>query len=119
MRAAALAFLAGACALAGGAAHAGSLTVRDGNNAWTVNEDQSADSNDFVLRHLVNGTLPDELGNCRALKNLWVKGNKITGRLPDSVALLPKLEYLDIHANQMSGPLPAGNPQIRRIGWVG
>ena len=60
MRAAALALLAGACALAGGAAHAGSLTVRDGNNAWTVNEDQSADSNDFVLRHLVNGTLPDE-----------------------------------------------------------
>ena len=60
MRAAALAFLAGAWALAGGAAHAGSLTVRDGNSAWAVTEDPQPDANDFVLRHFVNGTLPDQ-----------------------------------------------------------
>ena len=60
MRAAALALLAGACALACGAAQSGSLTVRDGNNAWAVTEDPQPDANDFVLRHLVNGTLPDE-----------------------------------------------------------
>lgn len=63
MRAAALAMRAGAgaiaCALAAGAAHAGSLTVRDGNDAWTVNEDPQADASDFVLRHLVGGTRPD------------------------------------------------------------
>jgi hypothetical protein len=55
--AAALAFLA----LAGASAHAGSLTVRDGdNNGWTVNDDPQADANDFVLRHLVQGAQPDE-----------------------------------------------------------
>jgi hypothetical protein len=59
MRAAALAFLALAGALAG-AAQAGSLTVRDGNNAWSVTEDPQADANDLVLRHFANGTLPDE-----------------------------------------------------------
>ena len=58
--AAALAFLAAACALACGAAQAGSLTVRDGNNAWAVMDDPQPDTSDFVLRHLVNGTLPDE-----------------------------------------------------------
>ena len=60
MRVAALALLAAACALACGAARAGSLTVRDGNNAWAVNEDPSADANDFLLKHLVDGTRPDE-----------------------------------------------------------
>lgn len=62
MRATALALRASACALActlAGGAHAGSLTVRDGNDAWTVNEDPQADASDFVLRHLVGGTLPD------------------------------------------------------------
>ena len=53
--AAALALLA----LAGGPAHAGSLTVRDTNGAWTVTEDPQADANDFLLKHLVDGTAPD------------------------------------------------------------
>ena len=60
MRAAALALLAAACALAGGAAHAGSLIVRDGNDGWAVNEDPQPDANDYVLRRFVNGTGPDE-----------------------------------------------------------
>ena len=49
-----------ACALAGGPAHAGSLTVRDATSAWTVTEDPQADASDFLLKHLVNGTAPDE-----------------------------------------------------------
>ena len=51
-----LALVAGACALA----HAGSLTVRDADSAWTVTDDPQADANDFLLRHLVDGTRPDE-----------------------------------------------------------
>ena len=49
-----------ACALAGASAQAGSLTVRDGQNAWTVTEDPQADASDFLLRHLVGGTRIDE-----------------------------------------------------------
>jgi hypothetical protein len=48
--------LACACVLA----HAGSLTVRDTDSAWTVTDDPQADANDFLLKHLVNGTRPDE-----------------------------------------------------------
>jgi hypothetical protein len=54
--AAALALLA--CANA--PAHAGSLTVRDANGAWTVTEDPQADASDFLLKHLIDGTRPDE-----------------------------------------------------------
>jgi hypothetical protein len=46
-------------AFASAPAQAGSLTVRDANGAWTVNEDPQADANDFLLRHLVDGTRPD------------------------------------------------------------
>ena len=48
-----------ACALACAPAQAGSLTVRDASGAWTVNEDPQADANDFLLKHLVDGTAPD------------------------------------------------------------
>jgi len=65
----------------------------------------------------ISSALPDKLGDCRALKNLWVKGNKITGKLPDSVAVLPELEYLDLHANEMSGPLPSAwnTPKLKIV----
>ena len=53
--AAALALLA----LAGAPAHAGSLTVRDATGSWTVTEDPQVDANDFLLKHLVDGTAPD------------------------------------------------------------
>ena len=54
--AALLALLAGACT----PALAGSLTVRDTDSAWTVTDDPVADANDFLLKHLVNGTSPDD-----------------------------------------------------------
>jgi hypothetical protein len=49
-----------ALAFAGSFAHAGSLTVRDANDAWTVTDDPQADASDFLLKHLVDGTRPDE-----------------------------------------------------------
>jgi hypothetical protein len=109
MRAPALAFRAGACALAcalaGGAAHAGSLTVRDGNAAWSVTEDPRADANDFVLRHFANGTLPDErFGHngetafnlsasndapasvrVDAMRRIWMAGASLAGNQPQPV----------------------------------
>jgi Leucine rich repeat len=65
----------------------------------------------------ISDQLPDGLGQCRALKNFWIKGNKVTGRLPDSVAVLPELEYLDLHANDMSGPLPTiwNTPKLKIV----
>ena len=49
-----------ACALASAGAHAGSLTVREAHGAWSVTEDPQPDVNGFLLKHLVNGTAPDE-----------------------------------------------------------
>ncbi len=65
----------------------------------------------------ISGAMPDKLGDCRALKNFWVKGNKITGQLPAGVAVLPELEYLDLHANEMSGPLPTvwNTPKLKIV----
>ena len=65
----------------------------------------------------ISGAMPDKLGDCRALKNFWVKGNKITGQLPGGVAVLPELEYLDLHANEMSGPLPTvwNTPKLKIV----
>jgi hypothetical protein len=65
----------------------------------------------------ISGAMPDKLGDCRALKNFWVKGNKITGQLPAGVAVLPELEYLDLHANDMSGPLPTvwNTPKLKIV----
>ncbi len=54
--AAALALLGAAAA----PAHAGSLAVRDTHEVWAVNEDPQPDANDFLLKHLIEGTRPDE-----------------------------------------------------------
>jgi hypothetical protein len=86
-------------------AHAGSLTVRDDNGAWTVNEDPQADTNDFLLRHLVDGTRPDDhfgrngqtaftLGanndppasvRVDATHRTWMVGASLAGNLPQPV----------------------------------
>ena len=59
--AAASALLAGACACLGpcAPAHAGSLTVREGRDVWTVNDDPQADASDFLLRHVLAGAQID------------------------------------------------------------
>ena len=105
--AAASALLAGACACLGpcAPAHAGSLTVREANGAWTVTEDTQADANDFLLKHLVNGTGPDErygrngqtaftLGSNNdapasvrvdATRRVWMVGAGLAGNQPQPV----------------------------------
>jgi hypothetical protein len=60
MKAAGVAAALAVVAFTSAPAHAGSMTVRDANSAWTVNEDPQADANDFLLKHLINGTLADE-----------------------------------------------------------
>lgn len=48
-----------ALALAGAAAHAGSLVVRDGAGMWRVTDDPRGGEGDLLLKHLVDGTRPD------------------------------------------------------------
>ena len=99
--AAALALALLACA----PAHAGSLTVRDATSAWTVTEDPQADANDFILKHLVNGTSPDErfgqngqtaftIGAANdapasvrvdASRRTWMVGASLAGNLPQPI----------------------------------
>ena len=101
--AAALAALAWACTCT--PAHAGSLTVRDATGAWTVNEDPQPDVPGFVLKHLVNGTLPDArfgrdgqttftlgAGNdapasvrVDASRRIWMVGASLAGNQPQPV----------------------------------
>ena len=94
-----------ACALACAPARAGSLTVRDAAGAWTVTEDPQADASDFLLKHLVNGTAPDEhfgragqtpftlnAGNdppasvrVDATRRIWMVGATVAGNQPQPV----------------------------------
>ena len=84
---------------------AGSLTVRDGNTAWLVTDDPQANANDYLLKHLVNGTGPDErfgrLGQTAftlgagndppasvrvdASRRIWMVGAGLAGNQPQPV----------------------------------
>jgi len=96
---------AAAALLACVVAHAGSLTVRDADSAWTVTDDPQADANDFLLEHLVDGTRPDArfgrgghtaftLGASNdppasvrvdAARRIWMVGASLAGNQPQPV----------------------------------
>ena len=95
--AATLALLAGACV----PAHAGSLTVRDADSAWTVTEDAQPDANGFLLKHLVDGTRPDERFG-RGGQTAFVLG--AANDAPASVRVDAS------HRTWMVGTGPAGHP---------
>ena len=54
----------------------------------------------------IRGELPKNLGQCKSLKNLWLKANNLTGKIPDGICASGTLEYIDLHVNSLSGPIP-------------
>ncbi|KAL8501746.1 hypothetical protein ACS0TY_021023 [Phlomoides rotata] len=48
------------------------------------------------------GTIPHELGNCRALKVIDSSENLLTGLIPVALGSLSKLEELQLSVNQLS-----------------
>lgn len=52
------------------------------------------------------GTLPEELSNLTAIREISMERNKLSGTLPDSWSALVNLQYLSLVLNQLSGTLP-------------
>ncbi|KDP38867.1 hypothetical protein JCGZ_05024 [Jatropha curcas] len=54
----------------------------------------------------LTGEIPNELGQCKSLVNLYMDGNKFQGTLPLSFASLRGLRVLDLSRNNLSGKIP-------------
>ena len=52
------------------------------------------------------GELPEEIGNLKNLRQLWLEGNKFSGKLPEALCTLRRLEELHLNDNDFSGELP-------------
>ncbi|CAN1846102.1 Probable inactive receptor kinase At2g26730 [Linum perenne] len=57
-------------------------------------------------RNMINGGLPEEIGDCRRLTHLYLSGNKLSGSVPEELSKLNNLKRFDISNNSFSGPLP-------------
>lgn len=55
----------------------------------------------------MNGALPPETGDLKALKILTLTNNNISGNLPSSIGNLTALEELNLSSNQFNGPVHA------------
>ena len=60
-----------------------------------------------MQRNQLEGSIPDELGDCAALLSLQLHVNKLTGGVPASLGKCTKLECLELQENQLTGAVPA------------
>lgn len=61
------------------------------------------------------GELPEEIGNLKNLRQLWLEGNKFSGKLPKSIVTLANLEELLISYNVFTGELPEDLGNLKRL----
>ncbi|GJX09322.1 leucine-rich repeat protein [Tanacetum coccineum] len=58
--------------------------------------------------HLI-GSIPNSIGNMKALSSLDFSGNQLTGPIPPSIGALSFLSHLNLSHNNLSGQIPTGN----------
>nr|AIE39603.1 verticillium wilt resistance-like protein [Humulus lupulus] len=61
---------------------------------------------DLSCNRLV-GSIPEEVGQLRALYFLNLSGNALTGRIPSSIGNMEHLESLDLSNNKLNGSIPS------------
>jgi RHS repeat-associated protein len=71
-----------------------------------------------VSQNRLHDTLPDSLGNCRALSLLNLSNNQFSGALPTTLGQLTSLEQLHAANNAFTGPLPASLGGLPRLWFV-
>lgn len=62
--------------------------------------------------NLMEGEIPEEIGNCQELVLFDFSENSLTGTIPKSLGRLPKLEDIQLRINQLTGTIP---PEISNI----
>lgn len=61
------------------------------------------------------GELPEEIGNLKKLRQLWLDGNEFSGKLPKAITTLENLEELIIPYNAFSGELPKEIGNLKKL----
>ncbi len=57
--------------------------------------------------HLLNGSIPPELGQLTMLESLYLSNNLLTGEIPSELGRLENLTDLDLSGNLFTGSVPA------------
>ncbi|XP_042408324.1 receptor-like protein kinase HSL1 [Zingiber officinale] len=60
----------------------------------------------LAYNHFASQRIPDEFGNMRSLKYLWMSETQVTGEIPESFQNLKELEHLDLAMNLLNGSIP-------------
>ncbi|CAN1278017.1 Receptor-like protein EIX2 [Linum perenne] len=55
--------------------------------------------------NLLQGPIPDSLGNLQNLTNLGISYNQLNGTLPDTFGKLSQLSFLDVSSNHLTGSI--------------
>ena len=64
---------------------------------------------------MLNGTLPDDIGNFTMLEELLLTDNNLGGSLPSSLCQLKHLNTLDLAFNRISGTIPSCIKEVKRL----
>ncbi|KAF7851610.1 hypothetical protein BT93_L3493 [Corymbia citriodora subsp. variegata] len=59
-----------------------------------------------VSRHILDGEIPNSLGNCDELTILRIQDNRFHGSIPQSISSLRSIEELDLSNNNFCGEIP-------------
>ena len=63
----------------------------------------------------LSGPLPDGIGNCENLVNMWIRDNSLTCSIPSSFGNLKALESLDLGNNNLTGTIPTSIEDMASI----
>jgi len=63
----------------------------------------------------LSGTLPSEIGNLTAMRELILPNNSISGEIPAEIGNLGNLVVLSLGANQFSGSIPASIGNLSKL----
>ncbi|KAK6912763.1 Leucine-rich repeat-containing N-terminal, plant-type [Dillenia turbinata] len=66
----------------------------------------------------VPSPIPEEFGNLRNLKYLWMTAANLIGGIPQSFGNLEKLEHLDLAINFLTGSIPASIFQFKNLEYL-
>ena len=59
-----------------------------------------------LYENQLSGSIPPELGNCAAMKTLYLSKNQLTGDIPPELGKCTALENLYLQGNQLGGSIP-------------
>ena len=72
-----------------------------------------------LFNNRLNGSIPAELGELKALTKINLSGNQLTGSIPTEIGELKALTWLTMSANQLTGSIPAELGELKALVRLG